>query len=314
MDPRQTLQKRSRAKLLSRALATGLAELRSPLEKSYRNTVYCSECIAQEGGVMTTRYCGNRWCLVCSRVRTARAINAYMPVLGAWAAPYMVTLTVPNCDGPALESMIAAMLKGFTSCKRSMKRAGYVVRAVRKLECTYNPRREDYHPHFHVLVDGREVAEELRRLWLRYWKGAAVLDAQDVRPCDGNGGMLELFKYFTKLLTPGKGKRGVAPLLALDTIFRAMRGRRVWQPVGFTLSAEEEEAIEGERLEVTGTAAFKRSAERVLWDWCQDVADWIDRESGETLSEYEPTQGYRELVASIGALPPSVAVEAVNDG
>lgn len=303
-------QKRGRAKFLSRALALGLAGLRSPLEKSYRNTVYCSECVVQENGVMTAKFCGNRWCMTCSRIRTARAINAYLPVLETWVGVHLVTLTVPNCaGGQVLRDTITRMLDVFTRCKRSIKRTGCMdFRGVRKLEVTYNVRRKDYHPHLHVIVEGREQGEELRRLWLHHFRGVADAKAQDVRACD-MGGIAEIFKYFTKLLTKvGKGKRGVAPLMALDTIFQAMKGRRVWQPVGFTLPKEIEQEIEGEEMVVSGTPAFKRQAERVYWEWVQDVADWVDRETGEALSEYEPSRAFVELVSSIG-----VSVEVIDD-
>jgi len=249
--------------------------------------------------------------MVCSRIRTARAINVYTPVLQTWGERYLVTLTVPNCGADELAGTMKLMLHRFTLCKRAMKRAGFVLVAVRKLECTYNHRRADYHPHLHVIVDGREEADELRRLWLYYWAGTTA-GAQDVRPCD-DGALVELFKYFTKLVAPGAGgKRGIMPLHALDVIFRAMKGRRVWQPVGFRLSREVEESIEGEELEVAGTAAFKRQEERVYWDWCRELADWIDHETGEALSEYEPSRRYMDLVESIGER--AGAVEAVDDG
>ncbi len=70
---------------MSLPLAVALAELRSPLEKSYRNTVYCADALEQdESGTLKGRYCGNRWCLVCNRVRTARAINRYWAAIAAW--------------------------------------------------------------------------------------------------------------------------------------------------------------------------------------------------------------------------------------
>ena len=300
-SPMGILQKRARAKLLSRALSARLAGLGSPLEKSYWNTYHCASVIVQEGGKLETRYCGNRWCLVCSRVRTARAIGAYMPILSGWGDPHLVTLTVRNCSAEELPGTIDTMMQKFTSCKRSMVRThGFEVMAVRKLECTYNTGRNDYHPHFHILINGRQQAELLRELWLSRFPTRAEASGQDVRPADA-GSLMELFKYFCKLMTRtgAKGERGMIPAGALDTIFRAMRGRRVWQPVGFKLSREEEEAIEGDELEVTGTAAWKRLDERVYWQWDQDVADWIDGETGETLSEYEPGERYRSLVAGV---------------
>lgn len=296
------LIKRCRAKFVSRALAVALAELRGPLEKAYRRSVYCSEAIEQADGVLRTHYCGYRWCLICSRIRTARALDAYGPVVGSWEAPFLVTLTVRNCIGEELPGTMAAMVAAFARCRDSMRKAGVEVRAIRKLECTYNARENTYHPHFHVLIDGRFAADDLRRRWLRQHPDTANDRGQDVRPCDA-GGMKEIFKYFTKITAKATTKTGrrVMPLAALDTIFRAMRGRRVWQPVGFRLPKEVIEAIEGEMVEVTGTPAFKREGERVLWAWEPLVADWIDHATGDTLSGYEPGEKFRRFVGSIEA-------------
>jgi hypothetical protein len=204
------------------------------------------------------------------------------------------------------------MREKFSSCKLAIRRTWELeFKALRKLECTYNARRGDYHPHYHVLVQGREAAEMLRMLWLRRWKGATAA-AQDVREVDGNG-IREIFKYFTKLTTPavgGKGRRYMSPAV-LDTIFQALRGRRVWQPVGFTLPKELADSIEGEELEVSGTQAFKRKEDDVYWEWDQGLNDWLDRGTGELLSEYEPGERFRAFVASIGQ--EGGAVEMIDD-
>jgi hypothetical protein len=97
----------------------------------------------------------------------------------------------------------------------------------------------------------------------------------------------------------------------LDTIFQAMRGRRVWQPVGFTLPKDVADSIEGEELEVSGTQAFKRKEDDVYWEWDQGLNDWLDRETGELLSEYEPGAGFRAFVASIDQA--GGAVEMIDD-
>ena len=307
-------KKRGKAKFFSYPLATALAELRGPLEKSYRSTIYCGCSVVQEeDGTLTSRYCGQRWCVVCSRIRTGRACRAYGPVLEGWADPHFVTLTVPNCSGEELSATMTLMLERFNSCKRAITRTHVLpFVGVRKLECTYNEQRGDYHPHYHVIVDGAEQAERLRALWLRRWKGAAVADAQDVRRCDVDG-MMELFKYFSKLVTRTRKGGRTVNVRALDVMFQAMRGRRVWQPFGFQLPKDVEESIEGEKLEVTGSVAFKRQGERVYWDWSQDAADWIDRETGESLSEYEPGERFRAFVESIGTGAGGMAA-AVDDG
>ena len=311
LSPEQTFQRRARSRFASVPLATTLAELRSPLEKSYRSTIYCSSCVRQADGVLSSHYCEQRWCLTCNRIRTGRAINVYLPVLRSWASPHLVTLTVRNCKGEDLAGTLDRMREVFQSCRRAIVRTHQLpFVGLRKLECTYNHVRDDYHPHFHVIVEGAEQAELLRSLWLRRWKGQAERWGQDVRPCDETA-LREVFKYFTKLATKVDGVRKMSiPPAALDTIFQAMRRRRVWQSIGFILPKEVEESIEADELVVTGTPAWRRPAERIYWEWDQGASDWFDRETGEALSEYQPGAAFRRFVESIEAGPVAVVSDA----
>ena len=298
-------RRRARAKLLSAPLAVSLAELRSPLEQSYRNTAYCASVIVQADGKLQSRYCGNRWCLVCSRIRTGRAIDVYAPMLATWTDTHFVTLTVRNVKADDLPATVAEILRalGTDGIPKAMKRTHRLpLVAVRKLECTYSMDRQDYHPHVHMIVQGREAAFLLRDLWLKRFGDRAVIEAQDVRECDEQS-HIELFKYFTKVVTSRRdGRRRMVPPSALDVIFRAMRGRRVWQTIGCKLP-KEEESIEAERLDVEASAAVSRLDDTVFWQWDQSAADWIDAESGECLSGYEPSERFRAFVESIGEEP-----------
>jgi hypothetical protein len=167
-------------------------------------------------------------------------------------------------------------------------------------------------------VEGREQAELLRSLWLKRYPMLATAEAQNVVPCN-EGTLVELFKYFTKLTTKTVDGKRIIPVVELDTIFRAMRGRRVWQPMGFRLPKEVEEAIETEAIEVDGSDAVKRIEETVHWQWSQQMADWVDRETGECLSEYEPGEGFRSFVESVAGGSttlevdsPTMPVESMN--
>jgi hypothetical protein len=160
--------------------------------------------------------------------------------------------------------------------------------ALRKIECT-SRRPDDYHPHIHAVVQGREAAEALVDAWLKFapkWTGrSAQRAAQDVKECD-EGALLELFKYFTKLSSDGKR----IPAARLDVIFQAMRGRRVFQPCGFTLP----EADDLEEIEVEGSTPAISQVERdVLWWWDQSLADWVDEETGECLTGHSPPDDER---------------------
>ncbi len=291
---RDTLQKRARSKYLSMPLAIRLAELRSPLEKSYRNSVYCASTLKQDGGKLRGRYCGNRWCLVCSRVRTARAINKYKPILDTWTDAQFVTLTVRNVPGDQLSQTLDQMVKTSAVIRRAITRTDKLsFEALRKLECTHNYHQDSYHPHYHAIVNGREQALALRDRWLAAWGDKADAQAQDVRPCTP-GSALELFKYATKLASSSGGRKQYMSPEALDVIFQSLRGRRIWQPVGFTAPATvDEEAAVG----TDGTTeALSPAADGAEWSWEQDQHDWINHHTGELLTGWTPNKAAESFV------------------
>jgi hypothetical protein len=75
----------------------------------------------------------------------------------------------------------------------------------------------------------------------------------------------------------------------LDSIFRAMKGRRVFQPMGFKVCVTPAADDNGEVGLVGDTHSPKRPGERVIWDWMQSLHDWIDLSSGDVLTGHEPT-------------------------
>lgn len=293
------LTKRARANLFSTALAKALYRMGGPLKRAYGRTLDCTGTLVQDAdGSVHTHYCGSRWCMVCNRIRTAKAINLYGPILDAWGMEaYIVTLTIRNVPGYQLRAAIREMSRAFTSCKRSIKRThGFSFEAIRKLEVTYNADRNDYHPHFHVIVRGHAQAIALEALWHKFAPTETSKAAQDIRQVD-EGARVEVFKYFTKLI----GKDGKIDAHSLDTIFRSIKGLRTYQTVGLTLDQYADPEGEMDVKAVNGI--WKRHGEYVNWIWCQDYADWIDWTTGECLTGYTPSDRWREFVDSIGAEP-----------
>jgi hypothetical protein len=287
-----TLLRRARAKFFSTPLAIRLAMLRTPLERSYRNTVYCSATLSQQDGRILGTYCGNRWCMVCNRIRTARAIERYLPIVDEWSDKHLVTLTVKNVAGGELDACIVQMIKDFQATKLALRRTDrHKLVALRKLECTYNDFTREYHPHFHVVVQTEACARLLLLRWLERHPANTSVDGQDVRPCDGTT-LREIFKYFTKFVAETR----MLPTHALDVIFRSMKGHRVYQPVGFRVRRDLPDEASDRICPIESTEAPLRSSERVTWEWCQRLTDWIDLESGLCLTGYEPELKFRRLV------------------
>jgi len=296
----ESLTRRARAKYFSYAVIFPLIDLDSPLQKSYWNTYHCCEILIREGEKITGSYCKNRWCTVCNRIRTAVLINTYKPVLDSWEDKWFVTLTVPNVPAEELNDAIVTMQNEFrrirkTLGKRNERGKGNKFMGLRKLECTYNPVRADYHPHYHIIVRGEDVARGLLNEWLKRYPDARDI-AQDVRPAD-NDSVMELFKYFTKLIVKVNRDDRQVYIEPLDMIFRAIRGKRTFQNFGFT-APKEVEKPDDEAMELADE--IEQEVIRESYQWHQDYHDWIGHQTGEVLTGYVPSPKFRKLVEGIG--------------
>lgn len=308
-----TLQKRAGRKAVGYALAKGLTRVAAgPLMgRAYARTAYqCGALLDQKDGAIRQYWCGHRWCPVCGAIRTARAWHAYGPTVQAWQGGQMVTLTVPNCSALLLRKTVRDMHHAFATLTRALKRkyGKDAVRMIRTTEVTYNgdkasPAYGTYHPHMHLLVDGAAVAESVRDGWLERWPEAKRV-AQDVRPATA-GAVAELFKYTTKLLTSDKK---VVPLFALDTIYTAVRGLRLWQPVGVRALTDDAAGDDTAEMDQTeSTPAITRPTEEVVWAWQQGVHDWVDGATGECLTGYAPSAGRVAFLATLERMADTVS-------
>jgi len=281
-------------------LVQELDALDSPVP--YHHAFECSKAVEQHEGQLISKYCKSRWCIVCNRIRTAQRIDKYGPIFREWhrnGGVHFVTLTVPNVKAERLADTVDEMVHQLKLCRRSIRRTHHIdYRAVRATEITYNEDRDDYHPHFHIAVRGRYAALALRDEWLKRWDEASP-QAQNIRLWDGSKGALkELTKYCTKMIAPQKGER--PPAEALDTIFRVLHGRHIFRPVGFELSDYDEAMVDWEEIEdmeelESTLAAFSEPHMSRMWWWDHDLGDWVDPDTGECLTGWEPSDEDRAL-------------------
>ena len=300
LDTLAQLRKRSRNKYITNGLIYKLVNLDSTLKKSYWNSYHCFNTIDQTGTKLSGMYCGQRWCNQCNRIKTGKLLNGYMPALKEMAAPYFVTLTIPTKpnNGKELPQKIELMHKVIRNISDMMRKRKTPLKAIRKLECTYKPDVNKFHPHFHLIVSGKEAAKELIKQWLVSFPDASR-SAQDIKPADNNS-MKELFKYFSKLITKNSAGANVFNPEALDTIFRAMKGKRVFQSMGIKRVSEN---IENHQvIEVKGIKPNVK-----VWQYDDFKSDWIDKE-GNRLTGYVPSQ----IIKDIRGLPDIVPWDMVE--
>lgn len=266
--------------------------------RSYYHALTCSEVLVQEDGKLQTVHCKTRICPICGAIRTAKAVDAYLPIVKGWDA-YLVTLTVPNVLGCALKSTIDEMIDVFRNCTRSIKRKMPFL-GIRKLEVTFNSAKRTYHPHFHVIVDGRAAAMAVRLAWLDRYPRASD-QGQDLRKCDKNS-LRELFKYAMKVLSSDSDKKGDPRLspAAVDTIVQALSRKRTFQNFGFKLVKElDEDDFDGAAME----APVGSEAMVAEWRWYPPAHNWVCIETGELLARYKPSTRrlrFLEVVAGSG--------------
>lgn len=295
-----TYRKRAKAKFAQNNLMRVMAKLNSPLAEKYEETKFCSYSLIQSGNTFTAKYCKQRWCRICNRIRTGKLMAGYHDAILAMQEPQFVTLTIPNVKEEQLRDSIKSMLadiRKIQDLRRKNKQP--LLKAIRKLECTYNPDRNDYHPHMHLIIENKQQAEELKLAWLQRHPDALEY-LQDIRPAHNP---IELFKYFAKLTSKSskdiktyKGRKLVMREEyhypeALDKIFQAIAGMRIIQPMGGVKMVSDEideiEAVEIENAE----------SDIALWQW-QRIGitaekftyDWVNVFTGELLTGYEPTE------------------------
>lgn len=279
-DQKAALQKRARKKLVGNIIAARLYHecTGSPLHKSYGRSRYCIAYLTPDPDThkLSGRHCKNRWCPVCCSIKMAKLRAAYQSAIAKMEDPYFVTLTVVTCTAEKLRETIENMYKLFRQIK---KRAAFEkADGIRKFECTIRP-DDLYHPHFHVIVDGKENAEYLLSEWLKL-NPTAKTAGQDIQKADPDK-VFELFKYFTKL--PVKNADGSISFDAkrLDYVMCAMRGVRTIQPFG-KIHPVSEDFSEDELI--NGISKDQGYAYRLK------EADWIGVELGDPLTEYKASR------------------------
>jgi plasmid rolling circle replication initiator protein Rep len=285
----ETLKKRATVKYLQRALILKLIDLNSPLKSSYWNTWHCANVLLQKGKEVTAKYCNNRWCPVCNRIRTAKMINGYLPEFNKMTDPRFVTLTVVNIPESDLSLTIDKMTREFTLIKNVFcRRRGFNINGIRKIEVTYNKKTDEYHPHFHIILDGDEVGEALIEEWLKRFP-TADLRGQKNNKADIDS-LIELCKYSTKLFEKQTVKQGEKIIIqvnvkALDVIYQALRKRRIMQSMGWVKRVSDD-------VEEIDSQIYEDIPENInVWTWEQEVSDWINAD-GELLTGCEAYKNY----------------------
>ncbi|RIN42598.1 protein rep [Staphylococcus simulans] len=181
--------------------------------------------------------CKNRFCPVCAwrkARKDALGLSLMMQYIKQEEKKEFIflTLTTPNVTNEHLESEIKNYNKAFKKMVERKKVKSIIKGYVRKLEITYNKKRDDYNPHFHVLIavnksyftDKRYYISQ--KEWLNLWRDVTGNDeitqvhVQKIKQ-NNNKELYEMAKY------SGKDSDYLINQKVFDTFYKSLKGKQI---------------------------------------------------------------------------------------
>lgn len=181
--------------------------------------------------------CKNRFCPVCAwrkARKDALGLSLMMQYVKQVESKSFIflTLTTPNVTAEHLESEIKHYNESFRRLSNRKHFKSIAKGYVRKLEVTYNAERDDYHPHFHVLIAvNRSYFKDTKsyisqKEWLDLWRDVTEnpditqVKVQKIRQ-NNNKELYEMAKY------SGKDSDYLINQKVFDAFYKSLKGKQV---------------------------------------------------------------------------------------
>lgn len=181
--------------------------------------------------------CKNRFCPVCAwrkARKDALGLSLMMQYIKQQEKKEFIflTLTTPNVMSDELENEIKRYNNSFRKLIKRKKVGSVIKGYVRKLEITYNKKRDDYNPHFHVLIavnksyftDKKYYISQQE--WLDLWRDVTGISeitqvqVQKIRQ-NNNKELYEMAKY------SGKDSDYLINQKVFDAFYKSLKGKQV---------------------------------------------------------------------------------------
>ena len=181
--------------------------------------------------------CKHRFCPICAWKKSkkdALALSVMMAYLKQEENKEFIflTLTAPNVEADELEDEIKLYNQAFQRLMQRKEVQKIAKGYARKLEITYNEERNDFHPHFHVLIvvnksyfnDNKQYISRDR--WLELWKQTTKnptitqVDVRKVRDSK-NDKVYEIAKY------SAKDSDYLVSQEVFEVFYKALKGKRL---------------------------------------------------------------------------------------
>ncbi|EMW6450665.1 TPA: protein rep [Enterococcus faecium] len=196
--------------------------------------------------LVQAHFCKNRFCPLCAW-RKARKDSMMLSIMMQAIVEekqyqfIFMTLTTPNVKADKLNEEIDLFNHALSKMFRRKRVTNVIKGYVRKLEITYNKKRDDYNPHFHLILAVPKHYFTVKKYyikqseWLDLWRdvtgktginpdGTDEITQLDVRKVKGfqqEKAVQEVAKYSAKDFEMTESQE------VFDTFYHAMKGRQL---------------------------------------------------------------------------------------
>lgn len=182
--------------------------------------------------------CKHRFCPLCAWRKARKGalrISILMQYLRAEENKEFIflTLTAPNVKADELNDEIKHYNQSFQRLMQRKEVKAAVKGYIRKFEVTYNKDRDDYHPHFHVILAvnksyfNKPSVYIKRDRWLELWQQSTKnplitqVDIRRVKHTDNKKEVSEIAKY------SAKDSDYLQDKTVFDTFYKTLTGKRL---------------------------------------------------------------------------------------
>lgn len=169
--------------------------------------------------------CKQRICRRCARTRSLQLTIQLAPMIAALDSPRMIKLDLRSYDAPLREQFIR-LTKCFANLRRTKLWKSHYNAGLWTFEVTHNNVTDLWHPHLHIVVDGRNCPSGmLSRKWLEITGDS---DNVKIQYCYSQKGAL---RYVTKYVTKTGDVSEIPDHKIADWVL-ALRGLRLVNTFG----------------------------------------------------------------------------------
>ena len=197
-------------------------------------------------------FCGNRFCPICSKNKAGKdAVR--LGCITDWLMDsqaqkelnrnsfsfLFLTLTVPNCKGSELSSLLTKMNNAFKLMFKLKRFKSISHGYFKKVEVTYNSNKKSksyntYHPHFHVLIavdnsyfnNARKYIKQAE--WLKAWQQVMkdpTISQVNVKKAGNGDSMKNAIKELSKYMA--KDSQYLTTEQVFSVFYKSLKGRRL---------------------------------------------------------------------------------------